>query len=335
MSLGKRLVPITIVLALALCLAPGALADPTPAATTASPTAQAFTCLGAVTAVAPSTGSVTIAVSRASLALQGSLGQRLTLAVTSTSSLTAISHGVKTQTTLAGVAVGELLSVSGTIDATNPAALVYDIGKACAWRPSFTTAFLCQGTVSSVDLQTGALLVHVARGSSSVCDRTGATVTVDVPGGAKIFVLQGRLATATTICGLTAGDNVYVTGKADRVNPSVTMFIAGLVLVRHVVLVSRPTWFACLGQVTAVDRQAGTLTVSVARGTLGVPSGSLALATIASSVVHTLSNGVLETVKVADVPVGESIVVTGTIDHSRPGGPIFDIGQAFVWRPAN
>ncbi len=331
MSLGKRLVPIAVVLALSLCLAPGALADPTLAATTAPPSAQAFTCLGAVTAVVPSTGAVTINVSRASLALQGSLGQRLTLMVTRASSLKAISHGVKTRTTLAGVAVGELLSVSGTIDATNPAALVYDIGKACAWKPSFTTAFVCRGAVSSVDLQADALAVQVASGSSSVCGRAGATVTVDVPGGARIFVLQDLLATATTIGGLTAGDKVYVTGRADRVNPSVTTLTAGLVLVRHVVPVSRPTWFACLGQVTAVDRQAGTLTVSVSRGTLGVPAGSLTLTTIAGSVVHTLSNGVLATVKVADVPVGESIVDTGTVDHSRPGSPIFEIGQAFVW----
>ena len=334
MSLGKRLLPVAVVLALALCLAPGALADPTPAATTAPPAAQAFTCLGAVTAVAPSSGAVTIRVSRASLALQGSLGQSLTLAVTSTSSLTAISHGVKTPATLAGVAVGDLLWVSGTIDATNPAALVYDIGKACAWHPSFHTAFLCRGTVSSVDLQAGALVVQVASGSSDVCGRVGGTVTVDVPSSAKTFVLQGRLATATTICGLTAGDCVYITGKADRVNPSATMLAAGLVVARHVVPVSRLTWFACCGQVTAADRQVGTLTVSVTRGTLGVPSRALTLATIAGSVVHALSNGVLATVKVADVPVGDAIVVTGTIDHSRPGGPVFDIGQAFVWQPA-
>jgi len=332
MSLAKRVLPIVFVVALTLGLAPQALAVPqaalTPAAAAGS---QAFTCLGKVTAVAPSAGTVTVTVRRASLALQGSLGRSLTLSVTNASALVAISHGARTPTTLAGLPVGDLLTVSGTIAATTPAAPVYDIGKACAWRPSYAATFLCQGTVSSVDLQAGALVVQVGRGSSGLCGAVGAGVTVDVPVGAKIFALQGRLATTTTIEGVTAGDHIYVAGHADCVNPSVTMFNADLALVRHVVSVGQVTWFACCGQVGTVDQDAGTLAVAVTRGTLGVPGGSLTLTMTAGSIMRTLSGGVLTTVALAGVSPGEAIVVTGTIDRSHPDSPVYDIGQAFVW----
>ena len=332
MSLAKRVLPIVFVVALTLGLASQALAGPQAALTPAAVAGpQAFACLGKVTAVAPSAGTVTVTVRRASLALQGSLGRSLTLSVTNASALVAISHGVKTPTTLAGVPVGDLLTVSGTIDATVPAAPVYDIGKACAWRPGYGATFLCQGTVSSVDLQAGALVVQVGRGCSGLCGAVGAGVTIDVPASAKIFVLQGRLATTTTIEGVTAGDRIYVAGRADFVNPSVTMFNTDLALVRHVVPVSQVTWFSCVARVGAVDQQADALTVAVSRGTLGVPSGSLTLAMTAGSIVRTLSGGVLTTVALAGVSPGESIVVTGTIDRSLQDSPVYDVGQAFVW----
>ena len=172
--------------------------------------------------------------------------------------------------------------------------------------------------------------MQVGRGSSGLCGAVGAGVTIDVPASAKIFVLQGRLATTTTIEGVTAGDRIYVAGRADFVNPSVTMFNTDLALVRHVVPVSQVTWFSCVARVGAVD-QADALTVAVSRGTLGVPSGSLTLAMTAGSIVRTLSGGVLTTVALAGVSPGESIVVTGTIDRSLQDSPVYDVGQAFVW----
>ena len=242
-----------------------------------------------------------------------------------------ISHGAKTPATLAGVAVGDLLTARGTIDASNPAALVCDVGTACAWRPSYHATFLCRGTVSSVDLQAGTLVVRVAHGSSCLCGAVGARISIDLPRSARIFTLQGRLAAATTIDGVTAGDGVYITGHADCVNSSATMFTADFALVRHAVPACEVTWYACCGQVGATDPQAGTLSVTVAAGTYGVPSGRLTLATTTGSVVRTLSNGVLTTVKVGDLSLGENIAVTGTIDRSHPSRPVYEVGQAFVW----
>ena len=335
MSLAKRLLPIVFVVALTLGLASQALAGPvltlTPAATVS---AQAFTCLGSVTAVDPSAGTVTVAVRRASLALQGALGQSLTLSVTRASALAAICHGAQKPVTLAHVPVGDLLAASGTTDATIPAGLVYDIGKACVWKPSFDARFLCLGTVSSVDLQAGALVVQVARGSSGLDSRVGTYVNIGLRAGAKIFTLQRGLATATTISGITAGDRMYITGHADFGNPGVPVFAADLLLVCHVAPVNELKWFACCGHVREVDHKFGMLTVTIACGTLGVPSGPLTLATTAGSVIRTLSKGVLATVSVADVSVGESIVVTGVIDRSDPNTPVYDIGHAFIWQTA-
>ncbi len=59
MSLAKRVLPIVFVVALTLGLASQALAVPQPALTPAAAARpQAFTCLGKVTAVAPSAGTV-------------------------------------------------------------------------------------------------------------------------------------------------------------------------------------------------------------------------------------------------------------------------------------
>jgi hypothetical protein len=334
-SLVKRLLPLAFVLALTLSMASQALADPLPGLTPeAAAGPQAFTCLGKVIAVDRPAGTVTVTVQHASLALQGSVGRSLTLAVTRGSALAAICNGAKTPVTLAKVPVGDLLSASGTINATNPAALAYDIGKACVWWPRFRAEYLCRGTISSVDPLASCLVVQVASGSHGLGSGVGTQVTIDVPASAKVFALQGRVATATSIEGMTAGDRVYITGHADFGDPRTPLLTADLVLVRHVLPVGQVTWFACCGRVDAVDQLTGTLSVTVACGTLAVPDGPLTLATTSHSIIRTLSHGALATVGVAGVSVGESIVASGTIDRGDPKNPIHDIGSAFVWQPA-
>ena len=87
----------------------------------------------------PSTGrrsTVTVTVTRASTALQGSLGQSLTLTLTATARSSAIWHGVSVPVKLAGVPVGDLFRRAGHIDATDPSVLVYCVGKASVWQPN-------------------------------------------------------------------------------------------------------------------------------------------------------------------------------------------------------
>ena len=130
MRLTKRLLPLVFVCALALAFATQALADPTPTPSPGpSATPQSFACLGRVTAA--TAGSVTITVRRASCALQGSLGQSLTLTVTDRSVLAELAQGTKTQVSAADLPTGDFIVVRGTIDAgaTPPA---YDITTACA-----------------------------------------------------------------------------------------------------------------------------------------------------------------------------------------------------------
>ena len=308
---------------------PSALTDPTPGT-------QAFTCLGKVTAVDQSAGTISITVKCASLALQGSLGQSLTLNVTATSALSRFSNHTKSATTLADVAVGNMLVASGAVDVTTtPGTTLYDITKACVWQPRAQTRFLCLGSVTSVDLQGNNLVVCVARGSLGLRGFVRKDVTIDLPTSAKIFVLQRRRAIATTIDQITVGDRVVIGGSADRSDPGLPVFTARRVLVHHVVALNQLKWFAACGQVSALDSSADTLTLTVARGTRAVRGdigSDLTLCVTATSVIRTLSGGVVTVVPLASMTVGESIVVTGGIDHSNPTAPVYDLGHAFVWQ---
>ena len=331
MKFTKRLLPIVVACVLALGLASQALAAPTPSASH-----QAFTCLGKVSSA--SSSGVTITVERASLALQGSLGQSLTLTATNSSVLSLVSHGSRTPVAAAAVPVGDLVAASGAIDVTTgPGTTLYDITRAVVWQPRAQTHFLCRGTVSSVVLQPQELVVTVARGSLGLRGSQGAAVTIDVPANVKILAQQGRRPAATTFNQITAGDRVTITGTADRSDPSAPVFTARRVEVRHVVAAAQLKWFACLGKVSSTAQTTpATITVTVKRGTRAVRSdigGDLTLTVTASSVIRTLSDGVVTTVPAAEVTSGESVLVTGTIDRSVPASPVYDIGQAFVWQP--
>lgn len=322
----KRLLPVVLVAAFALVLATQALA--------ATPTTQGFSCLGKVTAIDRQANTVSVTVTRASTALQGSLGQPLTLTLNEDSSLYAIWHGVSVPVKLAGVPVGDLLSASGRIDATDPSALVYAVAKASVWQPNLRTGFVCRGTISSVDLQADTLAVRVASTSVGLPDFRGKTAVIDVPAAAKLYVMHGRLVAATTIDRLTAGDIVYATGSVDRSDAAVPVLTARQVLATHVAPVSGLTWFSCVGTIGAVDAHDGTVGVTVARGTLAVNAGvggTLTLATTARSVIRTLVAGVVTTEGVVALSPGQSVVVTGAIDRDMPNAPVYQIGQAFVW----
>ena len=338
-SMRRLFLPV-LLCALALGLAAQAQASPTAASRGPGHTAagQTFTCLGTVTAVDQTAGTITVTVKRASPALQGSVGQSLALTATADSVLSTRAHCVKTAVTLADVSAGELLVASGTIDATDPSAPVYDIARAMVWHPADHVRFLCQGTVSSVDLQADALVVHVRHGSRGLRGSLGKDITIDVPASAKVFAVGHHAATLTTIGQITAGDRVVIDGRVDRTDPSAPVFTARRVLVRHLVPVGQLKWFACLGQVSAVDQTAGTITVTVKRGTRAVRAdvgGDLTLTVTTASVIRTCADGAVSTVTLADVQTGESIVVAGPIDHSDPTTPVYDIGHAFVWQPTS
>ena len=325
----RRLLLIGCALALVLAPAGRALAD-------TAPTPQAFDCLGKVVATDQAAGTITISVKRASMALRGSIGQDLTLTVTSDSVLTAASRSPKLPVALADLPLGDLLFVRGTIvPGSEPA--VCDVTRASFWRPGLRHRFLCVGTVSSVHLQAGALVVHVARGSFGLRVVAGESVTIMVPSQARIVVVQGRRAMRATFGQLTAGDRVWIAGRADRTNADCPLFVAGCAAVRHVAPVSKLTWFACVGRVSASGPGLGTVTVTVTRGTRALQSvvgGTLTLATTPASVISALRGGALVSLPVADVPAGDSIVVGGTIDRSDPSGAVYDVGHAFVWQPA-
>ncbi len=332
---ATRLFLVGVALALTLSLAAQAFAAPLPARSpVATPGAQPFTCLGKVTAVDAVSGTVTVTVKHASLALQGSLGQSLTLTVRSDSKLTTMHRGARKALALADVPVGALLAARGAIDASSGAP-VYDIGAACVWMPSYHTRFLCEGAVSSVDLQGGTLVVHVARGSSGLRGSLGKDITIDVPASAKIVALRRRAAAPTTIDQITVGDRVVIVGQADRTDPAAPVFVATHILVRHVVAIDQLTWFSCSGQITAVDTDLGTITLTVARGTRAVHDavgGTLTLATTGTSVLRILADGAVTTVSLSDLTIGERIAATGTIDRTDPASPVYDLGHGFVWQ---
>ena len=336
----RRLVLPVLLCALALGLVSQAQARAAATSRGPSPAAagQTFTCLGRTTAVDQTAGTITDTVKRASLALQGSVGQSLTLTVTPDSVLAKRVHGAQTAVTLAEVSTGELLAASGTIDTTDPAAPVYDVARALLWHPAARAWFLCRGTVSAVDLQADALVVRVGRGSAGLRGSAGKDLTIEMAADTKIFVAHGRLLGTAAIGDITAGDRVTILGRADRTDSSAPVFTATRVVVRQVAPLGRLDWFACLGQVSSVDRTAGTIVVAVTRGTRAVQvdiGSDLTLTAMSASVIRTFADGALATVTVADVQAGESIVVAGRIDRSDPTTPVFDIGRAFVWAPTS
>jgi hypothetical protein len=309
MKLMRRsLVPLLFCI-LALLLASQAVAGPTTASRDQGLGAagQSFSCLGSVTAVDPGAGTITVAVKHATIALQGSIGQSLTLTVTANSVISTFAHGARTAVKLADVPAGDRLAVSGTIDATDPATPVYTVVKAVVWTPADNARFLCQGTVSSVDLQADALVVHVGHGSMGLRASLGKDVTIDLASGARIFVAKGRRLTTAANSDITAGDDVVIVGRADRSDPSAPVLTASVVLVRQ---------------------------VTVTRGSRAVQDAigsDLTLALTTKSVMRTVSDGVVTALALADVRAGESIVVAGSIAHSDPTTPVYDIGRAFVW----
>ena len=329
----RRLLLSVLVCALALGLAGQALADPAPAPTAPSGP-QSFSCLGRIMAVDQTAGTITITVKHASLALQGSLGQSLTLTVTTDSAISAISRCATSAVALADVPVDGMLAAHGTIDATG-ASPAYDVVTACVWKPFLCSHFVCLGTVSSVDLQASALVVHASRASRGMRGSIGKSVTIYVPASARIFAVQHRFATVTSSGAITAGDRVCVGGIVDRSNPDAPVFTAARVFVHHVTPVGALTWFACLGEVSSVDQANGTITVDVRCATRAVHTavgGQLTLTVTDASVIRTFADGAVTTVAVADVQPGESIVVWGPIDHGE-STPVCDVGHAFVWQP--
>ena len=188
--------------------------------------------------------------------------------------------------------------------------------------------------MTAIDLQANTLAVHVARTSRSLSDFVGKNATIDVPASAMLYVMHGRLAVAATIDQLTAGDVVYATGSIDRGNPGTPVLTARQILATHVAAGNSLTWFACTGSTCATDARTGAVTVTVIRGTLalsGAVGGKLTLTANAGSAIRTLVSGVVTTESVPGVSLGRSIVVVGTIDRSKPGALVYDIGQAFVW----
>ncbi len=336
----RRLILPALLCVLALSLAAPALAQAKPSASRGAGDAtagQTFTCLGKVTAVDQTASTITVTVKRASIALQGSVGQSLTLTVTADSVLATRAHCATTAVTLGDVSAGELLVARGTIDSSDPDAPVYDLVKALVWHPAAHARFLCRGTVTSVDLQADALVVHVCRGSRGLRGSAGKDVNIDLAAGAKIFVAQGRAVTAGAIGDITAGDRVCIVGHADRTDPSAPVFTASCVVVHHVVPVGQLKWFACLGSVSAVDQTAGTITVTVTRGSRAVHGdvgSDLILTVTPASVIRTFADGAVTTATLTPDLVGDSIVVAGSIDHSDPGTPVYDVGRAFVWQPS-
>ena len=254
--------------------------------------------------------------------------------MTGGSTLRTMGHHAQKPLALADVSVGALLVARGTIDASSGSP-VYDIGTAFVWMPRYHARFLCQGTVKSIDLQAGALVVHVRHGSAGLRGAMGKDITIDVPSGARIVALQRRTAAPTTIGQITAGDRVLVVGHADRTDPAAPVYVARHILVRHVVPVADLTWFSCCGQVTAVDSDLGTVTLTVTRGTRALRDavgGTLALTTTASSVLRTLTDGAVTTVSLTDLAIGERIAAAGTIDRTDPLAPVYDLGHGFVWQ---
>lgn len=97
--------------------------------------------------------------------------------------------------------------------------------------------FLAKGTVVSVDVTAGTLLVTVAKGSHNMKPFFKTDVTFTLAAGSHIFARtvghHGKVHFKnTTLANVTAGSKVNINGRLDRHDPNALVFYAKHIVVR-------------------------------------------------------------------------------------------------------
>ena len=305
----KRLLPLLTLAAACLVLAPAVLAPAVWACPGPPVGPHTFACMGEVTAADVDAGLLTVAVQPSPYELH-ELHGTLTITITSHTKLFSLAAGHKTAITLADIAVGDQVAVSGTVDKSSGTA-VYTARVVCVLvcpAPD-VHRFACTGEVTAVDADAGLLTVDVEHG----CHQLNGTVTITITGDTKLFSVAYDQKTAITLADIVVGDHVAVSGTLDK-GSGTAVYTAREVCVR---VSPEPDvhLFACVGSVSAVDATGGLLTVDLRHGSHEL-NGTLTIAVTSDTRLFSLADHQKAAITLADIAVGDHVAVLGTADES-------------------
>ena len=186
--------------------------------------------------------------------------------------------------------------------------------------------FGLSGAVTAVDAETGVLSVAVEHGSDGLGDSVDVVVTADT----HLVRTQHHERTDITLANVVVGDRLVVLGSTDD-STGTTVYTAAVVCVRA-------PCFGLVGTVTAVDVEAGVLTVAIDEASGGL-TGTLDIAVTAETRIVRADRGERgrgcddETdITLADVAVGDSVGAWGTIDSSS-GSPVYTADRVCIRVP--
>jgi len=186
--------------------------------------------------------------------------------------------------------------------------------------------FGLSGTVTAVDAENGLLTVAVEHGS----DGLSGTVDVAVTEDTHLVRAQHHERTDITLAAVVVGDRVVIFGSTDD-STGTTVYTAAVVCVRA-------PCFGLVGTVTAVDTDKGVLTVAIEEvsgdltGTLDIVVTDQTRIVRAEHGDHARQCGGETGITLADVAVGDSVGVWGTIDSSS-GSPVYTADRVCIRVP--
>ena len=302
----KRLLPLLTLAAACLVLAPAVLAPAVWACPGPPVGPHTFACMGEVTAVDVDAGLLTVAVQPSPYELH-ELHGTLTITITSHTKLFSLAGDHKTAITLADIAVGDQVAVTGTVDKSSGTA-VYTAREVCVYVPN-AHRFACMGEVTAVDADAGLLTVAVEHG----CHQLNGTVTITITGDTRLFSVAYDQKTAITLADIVAGDHVAISGTVDK-GSGTAVYTAREVCVR---VPPEPDvhLFACVGSVSAVDATGGLLTVALRHGSHEL-NGTLVITVTSDTRLFSLADHQKAAITLADIAVGDQVAVLGTADES-------------------
>jgi hypothetical protein len=181
--------------------------------------------------------------------------------------------------------------------------------------------FGLSGSVVAVDAGTGVLTVAVEHGT----DGLSGTVEVLVNADTRLFRAQHHDRACIGLEDIVAGDHVVVFGMTDD--------SAGAVVYTAAVVCVRAPCFGLVGTVTAVDVEAGVLTVAIDEASGGLTGTVDIVVTDGTRFVLGHEGRCCDDeITLADVDVGDGVGVWGTIDSSS-GTPVYAADRVCVRVP--
>ena len=187
-------------------------------------------------------------------------------------------------------------------------------------KPAPAKAFTVQGKVTAIDSTAGTLAARVWSGSKGIARYRGKEMVLTPTASVKVTRLANGKLTTITLADVKVGDRIRAWGWIDRSDPNTVVYHVRRLLVRS-------TWpLTVQGAVSATDTTANTLTVKVNRASFGVKEfigSELSLKLTAKAVVAKVAGGDIAKITLADLKVGDKVLVLGKVDNTDPSNAVY------------